>query len=220
MAPGIHLRRYIALLLAPILLLLFVPLAAAVSEGEVEQIIAAERIDLARLKSYGPAVMPPLVELYRRADEATRTKIAWVFYELSFKSEEARQALMQDVHTKRAGLRLQVQWALGRVSDNPDVVRTLLANMQHDPNPLFRDKAACALASDQVHLAEPQKVELFEGLIVSLESRDPQVRSIAIKALKIQTGQTKNYRPNAPADERAAAIGEWRRWLAEYKSNL
>ena len=46
-----------------------------------------------------------------------------------------------------------MQWALGRVSDDPDVVDVLLENMQNDPCPLFRDKAACALAYDQIHLA-------------------------------------------------------------------
>ena len=44
----------------------------------------------------------------------------------------------------------------------------LLDNMRNDANPLFRDKAACALAYDQIHLTEKQKVRLYEGLINSL----------------------------------------------------
>ncbi len=92
--------------------------------------------------------------------------------------------------------------------------------MQHDGNPLFRDKAACALASDQIHLTERQKVALFAGLIQALGDSKPDVRRIAMLALQIQTGQTKGFNPDAPPAERDAKIREWKVWLEEYKSNL
>ena len=127
---------------------------------------------------------------------------------------------MKDVQTQNSKLRLQVQWALGRVSNDDDVVDVLLNNMQNDSNPLFRDKAACALANDQIHLTRKQKARLFEGLIHALGDPKLQVRSIASLALQIQTGQTKNFNPNGPSVEREARIQEWMRWLEEYKSQL
>ena len=41
----------------------------------------------------------------------------------------------------------------------------------NDSNALFRDKAACALAYDQIHLTDEQKVQLYEGLISGLSSK-------------------------------------------------
>lgn len=117
-------------------------------------------------------------------------------------------------------MRLQVQWALGRVSADNDVVDQLLENMQIDSNPLFRDKSACALASDQIHLSPKQKGRLYEGLIKALSDSKLDVRSIAIKALQIQTGQTKNFEPNASEPARNQTIKEWQDWLKKYNSQL
>ena len=120
----------------------------------------------------GPAALPELASLYRESPTAERTVIAQVFYNLGWKSEDAKRALMADVHTPDPALRLQVQWALGRVSDDPAVIDVLLDNMRNDPVPLFRDKAACALAFDQVHLSPAQKLRLFEGLIGALDDSE------------------------------------------------
>jgi len=113
-----------------------------------------------------------------------------------------------------------VQWALGRVSDDPAVIDVLLDNMRNDPVPLFRDKAACALAYDQVHLAPAQKLRLFEGLIGALDDPKLQVRQVAIQALSILTRQTKGYSPGGDAAERSASVAVWQRWLVEYRENL
>ena len=174
----------------------------------------------ADLKALGRDVLPVMARLYETADLAERTRIAQTFYTLGWKSAEAKRVLIRDVHTPNQQLRLEVQWALGRVSNDDDVVTVLLENMQHDANPLFRDKAACALASDQIHLTEQQKVRLFAGLIQALGDLKPDVRRIAALALQIQTGQTKGFNPDAPVTERDAKIREWKRWLEEYKSNL
>ena len=172
------------------------------------------------VRALGPGVLPVLARLYERSDPQQRAVVAEAFYALGWKSPDAKRVLMRDVHTQDAHLRLQVQWALGRVSDDPDVVDVLLANMQDDGNPLFRDKAACALASDQIHLAPAQKLRLFEGLIQSLDSENPQVRQIALQALQILTGQTKGFLPGAAPETRHRAVDEWKQWLAEYRSNL
>jgi HEAT repeat protein len=181
---------------------------------------AAVQGDWKQVQAMGTATLPALARLYDESSEKDRATIAYVFYSLGWKSPEAKRALMADVHTQNQTLRLQVQWALGRVSDDADVVDVLLENMQSDPLPLFRDKAACALAYDQIHLAPAQKMRLFEGLVRALEDDKAQVRQIALQALQILTGQTKGFQPVASLEARRQAVEEWKRWLAEYRTNL
>lgn len=212
-----------------VLMLFAVVLAEGISESalaatsfETKSSIkeAINKRDWPTLKGYGEQAMPVMLKWYPQAEPKTRAKIAEGFYVLGIESEKARALLMQDIHTNHPGLRLQVQWALGRVSNNPNVVDSLLDNMQNDKNPLFRDKAACALASDQIHLTERQKVRLYQGLIHSLDDPKLQVRRIAIQALKIQTGQRKGFNPGAAPEQRQKSVDTWKRWLDEYKSNL
>ena len=184
----------------------------------LEQYVAADDIDA--IKAMGPSVMPQLVHLYAAGDEERRQRVATVFYRLGWKSEEAKDALMKDVHTPNQGLRLEVQWALGRVSNDVSVVDVLLDNMQNDAQLLFRDKAACALANDQIHLTPAQKVHLYEGLIRALDDPKVDVRRIAALVLQIQTGQDKGFRFAGPPEARARAVEAWRQWLAEYRSQL
>jgi hypothetical protein len=106
------------------------------------------------------------------------------------------------------------------VSNDQDVVDTLIANMRNDSNPLFRDKAACALSYDQIHLTEPQKVRLFGALIDALRDEKFDVRHIALLALEIHTGQTKGFDPGGSAADREQKIKVWQAWLAQYKAGL
>jgi HEAT repeat protein len=184
----------------------------------LENAVAAD--DLEAIKAMGPTVMPRLARLYGAGDEERRQRIATVFYRLGWKSEEAKDALMKDVHTPDQGLRMSVQYALGRVSSDVSVVDVLLDNMQNDAQLLFRDKAACALAYDQIHLTPAQKVHLFEGLIRALDDPKLDVRRIAVTVLQIQTGQDKGFRFAGPPEARARAVEAWRQWLAEYRSQL
>lgn len=195
-------------------------------------VVAAGQVDAARLReaartgdwqavqAMGADALPALAQVYGESSTEVRARIAEIFYNLGWKSEDAKRALMADAHTTDQALRLQVQWALGRVSDDPAVVDVLLDNMRNDPVPLFRDKAACALAHDQVHLSAAQKLRLFEGLIGALEDPKPQVRQVAIQALSILTHQTKGYAPNGDPAARSVAVAAWRRWLVEYSANL
>ncbi|MEO8056555.1 MAG: hypothetical protein ABI768_15445 [Acidobacteriota bacterium] len=178
------------------------------------------KYDGTSIKEMGPGALPELVRMYETADDDGREKIAVIFYQLKWRSPEAKRVLMKDVHTRHQALRLHVQYALGSVSDDLDVVDVLVDNMQHDESPLFRDKAACALANDQVHLSPRQKAHLYERLIESLDSSIPQVRLIALQALRVHTGQTKGFQPNAPLGQRHAAVEAWNRWLAEYRASL
>jgi len=192
---------------------------AAPSDPALESLLFPN-VDLDGLRAKGPAVLPALARLYERSDESRRAVIAYAFYGLGWKSPEAKRVLIADVHTPNRDLRLQVQWALGRVSSDTDVVDILLDNMQHDDNPLFRDKAACALANDQIHLTPAQKVHLFERLIRAMRDPKPDVRAIASLALEIQTGQTKGFNANAPEASREATVRVWERWLDTYRANL
>jgi HEAT repeat protein len=194
-------------------------LAIFASAGNtLDQSVAAD--DLEAIKAMGPSVMPRLARMYGAGDEERRQRLASIFYRLGWKSEEAKDALMKDVHTPNQGLRLEVQWALGRVSNDVSVVDVLLDNMQNDAQLLFRDKAACALANDQIHLTPAQKVHLYEGLIRALDDPKVDVRRIAALVLQIQTGQDKGFRFAGPPEARARAVEAWRQWLAEYRSQL
>jgi HEAT repeat protein len=195
-------------------------IAAPPKAADAAAIIFAEQPSIDALRALGPEVLPVMADMYTASDENRRATIAWAFYALGWKSPEAEQVLMRDVHTGNSKLRLQVQWALGRVSDAPEVVDVLLENMKSDQNPLFRDKAACALAYDQIHLNGRQKLRLFEGLIGGLESPKLDVRRISIQALEIHTGQVKGFDPNASESARAAKITEWKQWLEEYRASL
>jgi len=193
--------------------------AEAKAPGALERAVAAD--DLEAVKAIGPSALPRLARLYAAtADEAGRQRLATIFYRLGWKSDEARDALLRDVHTPNQGLRVSVQYALGRVSDDVAVVDVLLDNMQNDAQLVFRDKAACALAYDQIHLRPAQKVHLFEGLIRALDDPKPDVRRISAQVLQIQTGQDKGFRFAGPPEARARAVEAWRQWLAEYRSQL
>ncbi len=182
--------------------------------------LAVEANDLEKVRAIGPEAIPALVFLYETGDDALRVRLAQTFHELAWTSPDVERALMRDVRSRSVELRLAVFYALGRVSSDPEVVATLLDTLQNDPNPLFRDKAACALAYDQVHLQEPQKVHLYEGLIQALSNPERQVQALAIQALSILTGETKGFHPAFPPDRQQRSIEMWERWLTEIKSDL
>jgi HEAT repeat protein len=209
-------------LLSFVVLLTLLGATKPVTEASVRAALTPlDKIDIAALKAMGPAVLPHLASIYKNTpDEQTRATYAWVFYSLGLKSAQGRAVLLEDLGTQNQNLRLQVQWALGRVSDDTQVVELLATIMRNDPNPLFRDKAACALAYDQIHLTEKQKVLLFRLLIEGLKDAKPQVRAISIQALEIQTGQRKGFSADAAPEARNQAIAAWTRWLKEYEQNL
>jgi hypothetical protein len=206
------------LLIAPLSLLAQSPDQKLELSQKVTQLVEAR--DAAGLRALGPAAIPSMAWLYELSDEPQRVHIANLFYEIGLKSDAAERALMRDVHTANPDLRLAVQYALGRVSDDPEVIEALLDTLQNDGNPLFRDKAACALAYDQVHLNEAQKVRVYEGLIQALSSPEAQVRAVSIQALSILTGQTKGYHHLLSEERRERSIVMWQKWLDEYKAQL
>ena len=195
--------------------------SAALPASDLAELVDGKRYE--ELRALGPGIMEELAELYRsRDDPAQRERVAWAFYQLGWRSEEAAAALLPDVEGEivEPGLKISAQYALGRVSNDPMIVKVLLRNLRHSRGLRIRDKAACALAYDQIHLTPAQKALLFRGLISALDDEKPDVRRIALQALEIHTGQRKGYDPNAPREERLEAIGAWYRWLSEYESQL
>ncbi len=203
------------------LVLLALCASPALAEADLAELVDGRRYD--ELRALGPGIMPELAELYRsRDDPGERERVAGVFYYLGWLSEDAAAALLPDVEGESVepGLKITAQYALGRVSNDPIVVEVLLRNLRHSRGLRLRDKAACALAYDQIHLAPRQKALLFRGLISSLDDDKPDVRRIALKALEIHTGQRKGYDPSGPRESRLEAMGVWYRWLSEYESQL
>ncbi len=203
------------------LLLLTLCSASTLPAADLAELVDGKRYE--ELEALGSDIMPELAQLYRdRSDVRGRERVAWAFYRLGWRSEEAAAALLVDVEAERVDpeLKISAQYALGRVSSDPMVVKVLLRNLRHSRGLLLRDKAACALAYDQIHLTPSQKALLFRGLIGSLDDDKPDVRRIALQALEIHTGQRKGYDPNGPREERLEAIGAWYRWLSEYESQL
>ncbi len=192
--------------------------AELIDKEKITNLLVKGNID--EIRSIGPSAIDVLVQLYRESDKDTRVIIANAFYKLGVNSPEAKKALLQDIYTTDKRLRITVQYALGRVSNDDEVVEVLLDNMRNDPSPLFRDKAACALAYDQIHLTDIQKIKLYEGLIHALDDPNPQVRHISITALEIHTGQRKGYNPNDDLIERTEEVRLWKQWLEKYKSNI
>jgi hypothetical protein len=172
------------------------------------------------VKKLGPDVMPLLADLYIVSHINQKKVIANIFYQLKLESEIAENALMQDINTDDEQLSISIQNALDSVSSDQDVGDSLLENTLHDRNAYFRDKAECNLAYDQTHLSDEDKVPMYECLINGLSSSNKQVRSIAIKALKIHTGQTKEFDPGAILEERHESIKRWENWIEEYKENI
>ena len=183
--------------------------------------LAVEANDLEAIRAIGPDAIPALLFLYETGDDPLRIQLAQMFHELAWQSPEVEHALARDLATRNVELRLAVFYALGRVSSDPEVVEVLLDILKNDPNPLLRDKAACALAYDQVHLTEPQqKVRLYEGLIQALSSAERQVQALAIQALSILTGETKGFHPAFPPDRQQRSIEMWERWLTDFKAGM
>jgi hypothetical protein len=169
------------LLVAGLFLLLALPGLAARGATLAE---LAARNDIAAIARLGPAALPELARLYQAGSDEQKIRIAGIFNSLGQSSRAAELALLADAHTPNVELRVAVQYALGRVSDDPQVVDTLLAILRNDANPIFRDHAGCALANDQVHLTERKRLRLYEGLIGTLSHPKRRVQNTAIAALE------------------------------------
>lgn len=199
-------------------LLLSVPVFAEELSQKVTRLVEAG--DAEGLRALGDDAVTSMVWLYELSEEPERIRIANLFYQMGVRSESAERALLRDFLSQNLDLRLAVQNALGRVSNNPMVVETLLYTLENDRNPLIRDKAASALAYDQIHLNEQEKVRIYEGLIEALSNPEAQIRAVSIQALSILTGQTKGFHPLYPEDRRERSIALWQHWLEERRTKL
>lgn len=205
-------------LLVVFALLLSVPVLAEELSQQVTRLVEAD--DAGGLRALGDEAIASMVWLYELSEEPERIHLANLFSRMGLQSEVAERALIRDFESGNVELRLAVQYALGRVSNDPMVIETLLYTMENDRNPLIRDKAASALAYDQIHLDAKQKVRVYEGLIAALSNPKAQVRAVSIQALSILTGETKGFHPLYPEDRRERSIAMWQHWLAEYRAKL
>jgi hypothetical protein len=205
-------------LLVVFTLLLSVPVFAEELSQQVTRLVEADDAD--GLRALGEEAVASMVWLYELSEEPERIQLANLFYKMGVRSQVAERALVRDFHSENVELRLAVQYALGRVSDDPMVIETLLYTLENDRDPLFRDKAACALAYDQIHLDAKQKVRVYEGLIAALSNPKAQVRAVSIQALSILTGQTKGFHALFPEDRRERSIALWQLWLEDYRAHL
>ena len=199
-------------------LLVSVPVFAEELSQKVTRLVEAG--DAEGLRTLGDDAVTSMVWLYELSEEPERTHIANLFSKMGVRSDLAERALLRDFLSPNLELRLAVQNALGRVSSNPMVVETLLYTLENDRNPLVRDKAASALAYDQIHLNEQEKVRIYEGLIEALSNPEAQIRAVSIQALSILTGQTKGFHPLYPEDRRERSIAMWQHWLEERRTKL
>src|SRR5688572_20273558 len=119
-------RRNVSLLFVLALAVAGSPLAAAPAEAmpdsaliaQVEALIDSGDHDA--LQRLGPRVLPVMAELYRAGGEERKVAIAGAWYRLGWRSPRAKEVLLADVHTESEVLRINVQYALGRVSADPD----------------------------------------------------------------------------------------------------
>jgi len=205
-------------LLVAFTLLFSIPVFAEELSQQVTRLVEADDAD--GLRALGEEAVTSMVWLYELSEEPERLQLANLFYKMGVRSQVAERALVRDFQSENVELRLAVQYALGRVSDDPMVIETLLYTLENDRDPLFRDKAACALAYDQIHLDAKQKVRVYEGLIAALSNPKSQVRAVSIQALSILTGQTKGFHALYPEDRRERSIAMWQHWLDEYRAKL
>ena len=126
-------RRFLAVL--AFLLILPGQAGAADLRQRVAQLV--ENDDVEGIRRSGTAALPELARLYETGGEDRRVKIAGIFYQLGWRSPDAERVLLRDAHTANPTLRVSVQYALGKVSNDPKVVETLLDIMRHDANPYF-----------------------------------------------------------------------------------
>jgi hypothetical protein len=205
-------------LLAVFLLLLSVPVIAEELSQQVTRLVEAG--DAAGLRALGEDAVTSMALLYELSEEPERLRIANLFHDMGIQSQVAERALLRDFESPNLELRLAVQDALGRVSNDPMVIETLLYMLENDRNPLIRDKAASALAYDQIHVDAKGKARIFEGLIAALSNPKEQVRAVSIQALSILTGETKGFHPLYPEERRERSIAMWQHWLDEYRAKL
>jgi len=197
------------------------PQAYARNKQFIKNLLTKENKPVKEIKDYGYRAIPILTELYNEA-ESNREKIiiADLFWRLGWNSPEIEKTLIKDLDTDDQGLKINVQWGIAKSTQSDIVIEKILYSSIHDPNPIVRDKASCALASDFIHISPSQRIKLLRGLVEGLSSDIHQVRNSSILALKIQTGQTKGFTAADNIKSRKKSIDKWHVWLDEYQKHI
>lgn len=195
--------------------------AENLNKEAIKDVLAEKNIPVHEIEHFGYGAIPILVELYSEAQtNLEKSRIAWVFWRLGWKSPEIEHAMAADLESDDANLKVWVQWGIAKSTQSSEVINKLVYNLENDPSPFVRDKAACALASDFIHISPSQRLIILKGLVAGLDNEILQVRKSSLQALQIQTGQSKGFVPNADEQARAESIAEWHKWLEEYEQSL
>lgn len=186
-----------------------------------KNMVSMKQMPIEDIRNYGQGAIPILTKIYTESSSnQEKRRIASLFWQLGWKSQQIEDALSADLDTNDEYLKIQVQWGIAKSTENSKVIRKLLENLENDSSALVRDKAACALASDFVHISAEQKFLIIEGLINSLDNPIYQVRSSSFTALTMHTGQTKGFNPGGTYESRSKSIEKWNVWLEEYRQSL
>lgn len=79
--------------------------------------------------------------------------------------------------------------------------------------PQYGADAAPAVKLERIALAAREPDPPRRWLVEQLDSDDPAVRSSAFAVLARLSGNDFGYRPEAPVDERSAAVARWVRYV-------
>jgi len=197
------------------------PEVHATNKQTIKNILAQRNTPLDDIQHFGYGAIAILTELYKESSSnSEKAKIASIFWRLGWKSQEIEETLMPDLDADDDYLKVQAQWGIAKSTVNSDVISKLLDNLENDPSPFVRDKAACALASDFIHISPAQKIQILRGLVEGLNSEITQVRASSILALKVRTGQTKGFVAGADIESRLQSIKTWGEWVDEYERSI
>ena len=121
------------------------------------------------------------------------------------RGEAATPFLVDALKSRSDQARGQAAYLLGARKDRRTIPALLEA--AKDPVPVVRYEAAGAL----LELSEPAGLEvLIDGLL----DPDPRLRAKCAAVLAEKTGQRFGFEADAGPEDRAAAVGRWRAWLA------
>jgi hypothetical protein len=146
-----------------------------------------------------------LADLVRRIPETSGRERIELGRRIVSYGEPAVPVLVRSLGDADADVRGTAAWLLGFLGDPRSAGALQVAT--DDPAPLVRYEAGAAL----LRMGDARG---FAPLVAGLEDADVRSRSRCLIVLQERTGETFDYRPNDPPEERAAAVGRWRAWVA------
>lgn len=110
---------------------------------------------------------------------------------------------------------LQAQDAHTRIAALATLARVFPRNVESDALRLLQDSDERVQVAAARELANRGRREALAALVQLLESPEIAVRIEAIGVLRAVAREQHNFTPYESAEKRAAAVADWKRWLAE-----